>query len=288
MRRASKTTSEKSYYKDLSNALYGKFLENKRKRFNMQMCTTVKKLEKYLNDERLVNVYIYDTNLVGVHFRPKEVKLDNLIAVGAAVLDISKEIMYRFFFEHVQRHRSLSCARVLGGDTDSLMLAVTMRSAGDGKTVYNTLLADLAEIGLLDTSNYSQDHPLYSRRFEGTLGAFKDEFAGKIILELVFLRPKSYSFLYLSDLVNNKVEQRARCKGVSRRVVCQTLNHDRYRECIQNRTVTYSTARRLGSHNQQVYLMEERKLSLGFFDSKRAWTDCNYSLPFGHFRLLDQ
>jgi hypothetical protein len=226
-----------------------------------------------------VDVYIYGEDLVGVHFRPKTVKLSNPISVGAAVLDISKEIMYRFYYDHVRRHSSVLSARTLGGDTDSLMLALTMRSAEE--TPYNTLFPDLVKIGLLDTSNCPKDNPLYSKRNEGVLGAFKDEFGGKIILELAFLRPKSYSFLYLSD----KIEQRARCKGVSRRVVLKTLNHECYRRCILNRQVTFSAIRRLTSRNHQIFLQQERKLSLSFFDTKRAWITSNDSLPFGHYRL---
>jgi hypothetical protein len=283
LRREATSPIVSAYYKILSNALYGKFLENLRSRFKIMMCTTEKKVEKYLRDSRLVDMLIYGKDLVGAHIRPSEVKLCNPITVGAAVLDVSKEIMYRFFYDNVQYHHSLQCARVLGGDTDSLMLALTMKSAEDSP--YTTLFPDLARMGLLDTSNYPKDHPLYSTQLAGVLGAFKDEFAGKYILELVFLRPKSYSFLFADSDV--QIEQRARCKGVSRQVVRSTLNHDRYRQCIHNREVLYTSSRRLASRYQEIFLMEERKLSLGFFETKRAWYNRNESLPFGHYRLLE-
>jgi hypothetical protein len=76
------------------------------------------------------------------------------------------------------------------------MLALTLKRevVEAGGTIFSALFSDLVAAGLLDTSNYREDHPLHTTQHAGKLGAFKDEFAGQLVLELVFLRPKNYSF----------------------------------------------------------------------------------------------
>ena len=48
---------------------------------------------------------------------------------------------------------------------------------------------------LYDTSDYPQDHPLYSSANKKVLGKLKDKCAGCAIAEYVGLRPKMYSIL---------------------------------------------------------------------------------------------
>ena len=48
---------------------------------------------------------------------------------------------------------------------------------------------------LYDTSDYPEDHPLYSTVNKKVLGRMKDECAGRAIAEYVSLRPKMYSIL---------------------------------------------------------------------------------------------
>jgi hypothetical protein len=57
-------------------------------------------------------------------------------------------------------------------------------------------------------------------------------------------------------------------------------------EPVLARQLLFVNSRRLGSFAQKIYLMEERKLALSFFDTKRAWIGPNDSLPFGHHTLF--
>ncbi|PAA91590.1 hypothetical protein BOX15_Mlig019950g3, partial [Macrostomum lignano] len=187
-RKVAKTEFERDFFKLLNNALFGKFLQRVRDRLNFRMCSEAEKLEKYVSREDFLDVVIYNESLAGVSLAPRRVALDKPIIIGAAILDIAKTLVYDFYYNHVQIHHSLASARVLAGDTDSLMLALVMRKPDE--TPYDTLFKDLAEEGLLDTSNYSPSHALYSTKHKGRLLAWKDEFKGCIPLELVFLRPK--------------------------------------------------------------------------------------------------
>ena len=67
--------------------------------------------------------HIYDNNLLGIHMQNKEVKLDKPIAVGQAILDLSKVAMYNFLYD-VMKVKYSDKVRVCYSDTNSLILQV--------------------------------------------------------------------------------------------------------------------------------------------------------------------
>ena len=51
---------------------------------------------------------------------------------------------------------------------------------------------------VFDFSEYPKTHPLHSLKNKKLSGKFKDELAGKPIVEFVGLRPKMYSYTYIN------------------------------------------------------------------------------------------
>ncbi|PAA86599.1 hypothetical protein BOX15_Mlig002880g1 [Macrostomum lignano] len=227
------------------------------------------------NNEMLENISVYfNTNVATI--RSDESDSGGLL--------LSRDAFNEWFESVVTElvHRSLARARVLGGDTDSLMMALVMRNAFE--TPYETLFKDLAAQGLLDTSNYPPTHELYSLAHKGRLLAWKDEFGGRLALEFVFLRPKNYSFLHCND--EGAVRQLSRSKGVCRSVG-RSLKHNVFLHVLIERRLHYVTMQTITSRKQLVFSMSQYKQALGYFDTKRAWTSDLVSLPFGHWRLDD-
>ena len=107
-------------------------------------------------------------------------KLDKPVYVGMSVLDLSKLLMYSFYYE-VLKPKYEERVRLLYTDTDSLILEVQTAD----------LYADMKEPELVDeydTSNFHPDHTLYSTRYKKVVGKFKDELGGKLLEEFVGLR----------------------------------------------------------------------------------------------------
>ena len=64
-------------------------------------------------------------------------------------------------------------------DTDSFILHVTTED----------LYADMSsDMSVFDTSNYPEDHPLFSDLNRKVIGKFKDELGGRVMMEFVGLR----------------------------------------------------------------------------------------------------
>jgi hypothetical protein len=72
--------------------------------------------------------------------------------VGFTILDLSKVLMYQFHYEYMKQKYGDN-AKLLFTNTDSLCYEVKTRD------IYQDMLEDTE---LFDTSEYIQDHPLYS------------------------------------------------------------------------------------------------------------------------------
>ena len=102
-------------------------------------------------------------------------------------------------------------------DTDSLTYKVTTPD------LYQDMKQDLH---LYDTSNYPQDHPLYSAVNKKVIGKFKDETGGLPITEFVGLRPKMYS-IKLEDGKEKKTG-----KGIKKSVLKNEVRHRDFKDCL--------------------------------------------------------
>ncbi|CAC5358484.1 unnamed protein product [Mytilus coruscus] len=115
---------------------------------------------------------------------------------GQAILDYSKQLMYDFYYNVVNKLWKKN--ELIASDTDSIFLNIKTED----------IYEDMKKIeDELDTSGYPKDHPLYSEKNKKVIGKFKDELNGKIMNEIVYLRGKAYSFTFV-DLNQIKEEKK--------------------------------------------------------------------------------
>ena len=103
--------------------------------------------------------------------------LNHPVYVGIIILDLSKHLMYDFYYNHLKTQYGARC-QLLYTDTDSLLMEI------QNSDVYKDI-ATHAE--LYDTSDYPKEHPLDSMVNKKVLGRMKDECAGRTITENVGL-----------------------------------------------------------------------------------------------------
>ena len=123
-----------------------------------------------------------------IEMKKTKVKMTKPIYLGISILDISKTLMYEFWCDYIKPKygdRAKSCYT----DTDSLAIDIITEDffediSGDVKRWFNT-------------SNYDENdkRPLLIGQSEKVPGPFKDELEGKIIVEVVALRPKTWACL---------------------------------------------------------------------------------------------
>jgi len=189
----SKSTNEMSrdYYKLKNNSIYGKTVENPDKRVNMRLCNSDKQYVTYTSKPTFKRTFMISDDLVLVQLEKEKIPLEQPVFIGQAVLDISKLRMYKLYYNELCDYavKLNGNIDIVAGDTDSFFLSCRNISLQD------QLLPVMINDGLLDTSNYPEEHHMFSKQFEAKIGLVKDESKSHGYKEWVFLRPKCYSVL---------------------------------------------------------------------------------------------
>ena len=209
---------EKDLYKLMNNSVFGKTMENLRKRVDVKLVRSHEedKLRRLIASPAFARANIFDDDLAAIQVHKSNLVLSRPVYVGMSILDLSRHLMYDFYYNQLKTQYGESC-QLLYTDTDSLLLEI------EAEDVYKGMVQNQT---LYDTSDYPQDHPLYSSANKKVLGKLKDECAGRAIAEYVGLRQKMYSILEAGGINTKKA------KGVKKNVVKKHIRHEQYKEAL--------------------------------------------------------
>ena len=189
------------------------------------------------------------------------------VYTGMCVLDLSKTLMYEFYYRHLDYKYGSKC-QLLYTDTDSRLLEIKTED------VYKDMQKSLFHY---DTSDFPKDHPLHSQKNKKVIGKMKDECAGEPISEFVCLRSEMYSIL----LENDKNIKKA--KGTTKVVTKKEILHQHYKDALFNTFTFKHGMDMLPSKDHQIYGVHLKKTTLSPFDSKRWIKDGGiHTLAYGH------
>ena len=123
-----------------------------------------------------------------MEMKKTEVKMNKPIYLGQAILDISKTLMYEFWYHYI-KPKYRDNARLCYMDTDSFIINIKTEN------FYRDIANDAKE--WYDTSNYDENEKrtLPIGENKKVIGLFKDELGGKIMAEFIALRPKAYAYI---------------------------------------------------------------------------------------------
>ena len=106
----------------MNNCIYGKSIENIRKRINVKLINDKRKYLKIVNKPSFVSQKIIDKNFIAVHCKKKVLTLNKPIFVGFCILELSKLLMYQFYYDYVLK--TFNDLKLLFTDTDSLVYEI--------------------------------------------------------------------------------------------------------------------------------------------------------------------
>ena len=256
LRKTAANSFEKDFFKLMNNSVFGKTIENIRKRQNIKLVDnrkTALKLSKKPNFDRAT---IFDKNLIAVHMKKTEVYFNKPVYVGQAILDLSKTLMFDFHYNYVKEKYDTK-AELLFTDTDSLMYQIQTED------FYKDITKDVKS--KFDTSDYPQSHPsgIPTGLNKKVIGMFKDEVAGKQITHFIGLRPKLYSFK-IEEGKNIK-----KCKGIKKSVVSKGITFEHYFDCLFTGDKQMRSMKIIQSRYHDIYSKEVNKIALSCEDDKR-------------------
>ena len=118
-RKHAKNPVEKDFFKLMDNSVFGKTMENLRKRVDVRLVTNQKKLLKLASKPTYVSSKIFNENPVAVHKIKEALTLNRPAYVGMCILNHSKTLMYDFHYNCIKK-KCGDTAKLLFTDTDSL------------------------------------------------------------------------------------------------------------------------------------------------------------------------
>ena len=256
LRKCAANNFEKDFFKLMNNSVFGKTIENIRKRQNIHLVDNRKKALKLSSRPNFDRCTIFDRNLIAIHMKHTEVYFNKPVYVGQSILDLSKTLMFDFHYNYIKEKYN-NKAELLFTDTDSLMYHIKT------KDFYKDILSDIYK--KFDTSDYPSDHKsgIPNGINKKVIGMFKDEVAGKQITHFVGLRPKLYSF---------KIEEYSevrKCKGIKKNVIKKYIDFDDYVKCLFSGEKELRSMKIIKSDKHEIYSKEVNKIALSNEDDKR-------------------
>ena len=112
---------EKDFFKLMINCVYGKTMENLRKRVNVKIVNNGSDYVKCVSRPTFVSQKIIDKNLVAIHRVKPVLTLNKSIYVGFCVFELSKLFMYDFHYNYFKVNYDV---KLLFTDPDSLVYEV--------------------------------------------------------------------------------------------------------------------------------------------------------------------
>ena len=140
MRKQATNDFEKNFYILMSNACFGKTMENLRKRSRIKFVSTPQQAEVFAQQATFKSFQIISDDLVSISFKSSSVIWNKPTPVGAAILDLSKLSLYKFHYEEMVPRYSPSKLKVLYKDTDSLLYRVETTDLYNDMVTFKHLL----------------------------------------------------------------------------------------------------------------------------------------------------
>ena len=197
-----------------------------------------------------------------------KVKMKKPIYLGLLILEISKIIMYEFWYDYVKKKYG-DMVKLCYMDTDSLIMNIKT------KEFYKDIARDVEE--RFDTSNYDVDRPLPKVKKKKVIGLMKDELGGGIITEFVALRPKTYS-----SMTDEFIEMK-KAKGTKKCLIKKIHKFEDYKKYLFDNEPMLKSQQRFKSENHEVYTENINKIALSSNDDKRIVAlDGITSYPYGY------
>ena len=102
LRKEAKNEFEKDFFKLMNNSVFGKTMENVRKHRDIKLVTTDKRRNQLASEPNYHTTKYFSENLIAIEMKKVKLKMNKPIYLVMSILDISKTLMYEFWYDYVK------------------------------------------------------------------------------------------------------------------------------------------------------------------------------------------
>ena len=179
LRKLAKNDFEKDLFKLMNNSVFGKTMENIRKHRDIKLVTTDRKRSKLVSEPNYHTINLISEVLSIIEMKKTKVKINKPIYLGLSILEISKILMYEFWYDYMKPKYNDN-VRLCYMDTDSFAMHIKTND------FYKDIASDVEN--KFGTSNCEVNRPLPTGKNKKVIGLMKDELGGKIITEFCYFK----------------------------------------------------------------------------------------------------
>ena len=243
----------------MNKSVFGKTMENVRNCRDIKLIATEQRRKKLTSKPNYDSCKQFNYDLMAIEMKTTEVLMNKPIAVGQAILDISKTLMYEFWYDYL-KPKYQDNIKLCYMDTDSFITQIET----------DDFFKDISNVvdKWFDTSKYDKNdnRPLEIGKNKKIIGKFKDELNGKIITEFIALRAKTYAYTQLNE---DKIEEHKKAKGTKKFVIKKHLNFELYKRALFNNETIRCAQQRIKSDHHKIYTQSVHKTALNNKDDRR-------------------
>ena len=248
LRTEAKNEFEKDFFKLMNNSVFGKTIKVS-ERIEIKLVTTEEGRNKLVSEPNYHTTKYFSENLLAIEMKKTKVKMNKPVYLGMSILDISKTLMYEFWYEYIKPKYNEK-AKLCYMDTDSFVINIFTED------FFEDINNDIER--WFNISNYDKNdkRPLKTGINKKVIGMFKDELGGKIIKEFCAPRSKTYSYLMGNDI------EKKNAKGTNKCIIeCRIKFLDYKNSLFKNITILRSQLR-FKSNLHVVYTEELNKIAI--------------------------
>ena len=98
-------------------------MENIREHVDIKLVNSIKDLNKYAREPNMKNIKYFSGSLLATEMRKTEITMNKPVYFGQAILDISKTLMYEFYYEYMKPKYG-NKVKLCYTDTDSFIMQI--------------------------------------------------------------------------------------------------------------------------------------------------------------------
>ena len=148
LKKLARNDFEKDLFKLMNNSVFGKTMENIRKHRDIKLVTTDKKRSKLISELNYHTINLISEDLSIMEMKKTKVKMNKPIYLGLSILEISKILMYEFWYDYIKPKYGNN-VKLCYTDTDSFIINIKINY------FYEDIANDVE--CKFDTSNYTSN-----------------------------------------------------------------------------------------------------------------------------------
>ena len=160
LRKAAKNEFEKDLFKLMNNSVFRKTMENIRKHRDMKLVTTNKKRSKLVSEPNYHTINLISEDLSIIEMKKTKVKMNKPIYLGLSILEISKTLMYEFWYDYMKPKYNDN-VKLCYMDTDNFIMNIKTND------FYEDIASDVEN--RFATSNYEVKRPYQQEKIKKSL-----------------------------------------------------------------------------------------------------------------------